>query len=104
MILLEAKGVTGFTNLQLQSKIRRFKDIFSDEGNRYPGVIPHFVLISPKKPVNIQTDKWPSWLLPDGEISWIEMALPKGLKRITRCDERGHVNAEGQWWKIIHRK
>ena len=100
-VLLEAKGVTGFTNRQLQSKIGRLRDIFGDDSNNYHGVIPHFAIVSPKKPVGIHVDSWPSWVLRNGEIPWIEMTIPDGLKRITRCNETGRVSAEGRWWRAI---
>ena len=101
IVLLEAKGVMGFTNRQLQSKIQRLRDIFGNDGDKYSRVTPHFAIISPKKPVGIRTTNWPSWVLRDGEIPWIEMPIPSGLKRITRCDERGKASAKGKWWRII---
>jgi len=99
LVLLEAKGVGGFTNHQLQSKIGGFRDIFGDGGDKYPGVIPHFITVSPKKPGRIRADGWPSWVLRNGEIPWIEMTIPDGLKRVTRCDEAGSASAEGRWWR-----
>jgi len=101
LVLLEAKGVTGFTNRQLQSKIRRLRDIFGDDGDKYPDVIPHFAIVSPKKPVGMRTESWPSWVLRDGDIPWIEMTIPDGLKRITRCDESGRASAGGRWWRTV---
>ena len=101
LVLLEAKGVMGFTNRQLQSKIRRLRDIFGHSGDKYHRVIPHFATVSPKEPVGIRTNNWPSWVLRDGKIPWIEMTIPGGRKRITRCDETGRVGAEGRWWKTV---
>jgi hypothetical protein len=37
LILLEAKGATGWTNAQMQSKAARFADIFGQDGSRWPG-------------------------------------------------------------------
>jgi len=101
LILLEAKGVMGFTNRQLQSKIQRLRDIFGDYGDKYPEVIPYFAIISSKKPIGIRTVGWPSWVLRDGEIPWIEMPIPDRLRRITKCDERGKASAEGRWWRTV---
>ena len=99
LVMLEAKGVMGFTNRQLQSKIRRLRDIFGDDGDKYPGVIPHFAIVSPKSPIGIRTDSWPSWVFRNGEIQWIEMPISDELRRITRCDEAGKASAEGRWWR-----
>ncbi len=99
LVLLEAKGVMGFTNRQLQSKIQRLRDILGVDGNKYTEVIPHFAIISPKRPVGIRTNNWPSWVLCDGKIPWIKMPIPDELKRITRCDETGKSSADGRWWR-----
>lgn len=101
LVLLEAKGVTGFTNRQLKSKIKRLEEIFGKDCEKYPNVIPHFALISRKRPVNIQTDDWPSWILNDGEIPWIEMPLPSDLMRVTRCDEKAKADANGKFWRVV---
>jgi hypothetical protein len=34
-------------------------------------------------------------MLQAGDPIWIELELPKGLRRVTRCDEDGTVSAEG---------
>ncbi|MFC1893105.1 hypothetical protein ACFLYR_03595 [Chloroflexota bacterium] len=60
LVLLEAKGVTGFTNHQLQSKIRRLRDIFGNDGNKYSGIIPHFAIVSRKRPAKIKISDWPA--------------------------------------------
>ncbi len=93
--------MTGFTNRQLKSKMRSLRDIFGHDCNEFPGTIAHFAIVSRKKPVRIRTDGWPSWMLHGGEIPWIEMPIPDGLKRITRCDETGRVSAEGRSWKTV---
>lgn len=99
IVLLEAKGVTGFTNRQLNHKVLRLKDIFGDDGCNSPSVIPHFVIVSPKKPAGIKSSGWPKWLKLNGEIPWIKMPIPAELKRITRCNEAGKASADGRWWK-----
>lgn len=101
MVFLEAKGVMGFTNRQLQSKVGRLRNIFGDGGNNYPGVIPHFAIVSPKRPIRIRTSEWPTWIKPNSEIPWIKMSIPAGLRRITRCDETGKASAKGKWWRTI---
>ncbi|MFQ5825771.1 MAG: hypothetical protein ACE5IA_00305 [Dehalococcoidia bacterium] len=101
LILLEAKGVMGFNNRQLASKAQRLKEIFGDQGKCWPGVVPHFAIVSPKEPVRLNTSDWPSWMKPDNKVRWIELAIPKGLKRLTRCEENGRPSNSGKWWKAV---
>jgi hypothetical protein len=54
IVLLEAKGVTGWSNSQMDSKAKRFQKIFGKKGDRWPGVVPHFALISPRRPNGLQ--------------------------------------------------
>jgi len=102
IILLEAKGVTGFTNSQLQSKIDRLRDIFGGSLENYRGVMPHFAIISPKKPSEIDTNGWPKWTTRDREPIWIKMAIhEENLKAVTRCDANGKPSAQGKWWRTV---
>jgi len=45
LILIEAKGVTNWTNRQMASKAKRLGDIFGEQGSRWAGVAPHFVIM-----------------------------------------------------------
>lgn len=101
IILLEAKGVTGFTNRQLQSKVQRLREIFGEEGDKWRGVVPHFAMVSPRKPVRVRSSDWPEWLKPEGMVTWVSMPLPGRLKSITRCDEEGKASARGNYWKVV---
>ena len=68
IIMLEAKGVTGWTNAQMKSKARRLRDIFGENGNKRPGIIPHFALVSPKEPQRLDAGSWPAWMKPDNKV------------------------------------
>lgn len=94
LALIEAKGVTGWKNAQLDSKVRRLRRIF-DDGPGSDLATPHFVLMSPKRPVHIEVADWPGWMrCPDGKPYWLELPLPGGLRKATRCDVGGN-NAKG---------
>jgi hypothetical protein len=102
LILIEAKGVTGWSNKQMESKAIRLKDNFGKDGNEQDGVIPYFVLMSPYKPQKIVSEKFPSWMIPGGKFNWIKLTLPekKELKSVTRCDSMGNPKISGDHWIV----
>lgn len=99
IVMLEAKGVTGWTNGQLNSKAKRLKGIFGEYGNEWPGVIPHFAIISPIEPKRLNHQEWPVWMKPNNSVPWIKLPIPKNLRSITRCDESGKRSSQGNSWK-----
>ena len=102
VIMIEAKGVTGWNNGQMASKASRLEGIFGREGNRWPSVRPHFVLTSPNQPQRLDSSAWPRWMRrTDGKPYWTRMAIPSELWRVTRCDEAGRVNRDGGHWKVV---
>jgi hypothetical protein len=104
LLMIEAKGVTGWKNKQLRNKAKRLAQIFGsgEIPDDWPTVEPHFVLASPKKSSLIDVSEWPGWMKHDGQPRWwLELALPEGLRKIVRCDENGKKNAEGNFWKIV---
>jgi hypothetical protein len=103
IILIEAKGVSGWTNKQMTSKAKRFGGIFGKQGDNWPEVVPHFVIMSPSRPKDLSTDQWPEWMAQNGEIKWLELSLPKTLKRVCRCNEHGQKNQDGQSWKVVNK-
>jgi hypothetical protein len=103
VILIEAKGVTGWTNKQMTSKANRLKDIFGNEGNFWPGVVPHFVIMSPKRTAGLEMKKWPQWMAPNGNVGWIQLEVLEGLQRVVRCNEQGGEDKGGSFWKVENR-
>ncbi len=102
LIMVEAKGVTGWTNKQATSKARRLEAIFGQGGDRWSHICPHFVIVSPREPQGLECSRWPGWMKRgDGRPYWIRMELPGGLVRVTRCSESGKVSQEGQYWKVV---
>ena len=104
IIMLEAKGVGVFTNNQMRSKASRLGQIFGEDGGGWPGVVPHFVLISPKKPTGrLQSAKWPAWMLSNNSIPWIELPIPANLKKVTRCNSDKTADKDGKCWTVLER-
>lgn len=102
LVMVEAKGVTGWTNKQATSKAARLEAIFGQRGNRWRGIRPHFVIVSPREPRGLDCGGWPGWMKrEDGRPYWMRMEIPEGLVRVTRCDARGGVTAKGGHWKVV---
>jgi hypothetical protein len=103
IVMLEAKAETGWTNKQMQSKADRLTILFGKGGKKWNNVIPHFAIISPHKPIYLETDNWSDWMKPDGNVKWLELKLPESL-RIIRCDENRKITENGMFWMVKHKK
>ena len=102
LIMVEAKGVTAWTNKQATSKARRLEAIFGQGGDRWSHICPHFVIVSPREPQGLECSRWPGWMKrSDGRPYWVKMKIPGGLVRVTRCEESGKVSREGRYWKVV---
>lgn len=103
IILVEAKGVTGWTNSQMQSKAARLQDIFGEDGRKWAHVIPHFMLMSPRKPQHLDVSGWPRWMAPEGHVPRIPLRVSTDLKRVSRCEPDGTPSARGKFWTAVNR-
>lgn len=104
VVLLEAKGATGFTNHQMTSKAARLGSIFGPEGDRWESVVPHFAIVSRRPPQQLRLEDWPTWMKrPDGTVSWMPLQMPRDrdLVRVERCDETGKPSQGGQYWHAV---
>ena len=102
VVLIEAKGATGWTNAQMQSKASRLGQIFGSEGDRHPGVVPHFCLVSPRPPKQLRVSEWPRWMCNnDGSHIWLPLKFPERRRTVTRCDAAGKRSAEGSHFRIV---
>lgn len=93
VVMIEAKGDTGWGNEQLQKKADRLRKIFS--GTNRNRVTPHFVLMSPRRPCRINVKNWPDWMY-DGHRNaphWLELPLRPTLCKVTR-----HTEDSGKVW------
>ncbi len=105
LMLLEVKAATRWSNKQLQSKADRLCAIFGAHGDTFSEVAPHFALLSPRRPERLDTAAWPEWMTQGvlgGEPIWLELAMPRNRRRVTRTDERGRPAADGSHFKVIH--
>ena len=98
LVLVEAKGVTTWSNEQLQSKADRIQRIFAPGRPGRDSVEPYFVMMSPKESEN-ETLRETREALADSNGSairtfWFPLPLPNGLVKPTRCDSKGKSNAE----------
>ncbi len=101
LILCECKAETGWTNKQLLSKAGRLVEIFGDDGKRYEEIVlVHFVLLSPKKSNRLRVNEVPSFMKTNGDIPWMQLHIPDGLQKITRCDKSGRDSINGVYWKV----
>jgi hypothetical protein len=103
IILIEAKGVTGWTNKQANSKAIRLRKIFGSDGRRWPGVNPHFLLFSPKRPKRLDISGWPTWMTVNDQVPWLEFPIPSGLRKVTSCNSTGQKDRNGQFWQANFR-
>ena len=102
VIMLEAKGVTGFTNSQFRSKVRRLAAMSEALGWERAKAIPHFALISPKQPQMLRYEGCPGWMVGrDGQVAWIPLPLPETLKKVVRCNRAGIASQQGDHWKVV---
>lgn len=101
IIMLEAKGATGWTNAQLTHKAARLGAIFGTGGTRWPGVTPHFLIASPVEPTGLLSAGWPGWMAPNGEAVWLPMPMGEGLRRVARCNAAGQASVNGTHWTIL---
>ena len=101
IIIIEAKGVTGWTNKQMASKAARLRQIFGDARAEQADVIPHFVLTSPKRSENLSSADWPVWMQGETEVAWMPLPIPGGLIRVSRADESGRASATGSHWRVF---
>ena len=101
VIMLEAKAEIAWSNKQADSKAQRLTAIFGTEGDAFPQLRPHFGLMSPRPPRLLMTDRWPSWMRsPGGAGLWMELAVPPGLRKLTKCDVSGKQAKDGGYFKV----
>lgn len=104
VVLLEAKGFMKWDVPVLKHKAGRLKEIFGESGDRFPDVVPYWVLISPMPPSEKAnwTDDLAEWMLdPDtGEPRHLLLPQPSSHKfALGRCDALGK-RKDGGHWKI----
>lgn len=103
VLLLEAKGFTGWSNSQLASKVKRLAVIF-DEGTRET-IEVRFVLVGPAAARGVRTDAWPHWLLKEGRPHFQELADPGERWAVQRLDASGTPSRDAfTQWQLKRRR
>lgn len=105
IILVEAKGVTGWTNGQMRSKAERLSALSYDAN----AVNIHLVLTSPERSSRLAKGAWvagvpKAMMASDGSYYHLAMMGLGGggdLLRVQRCDEKGKASDGGEWWRIV---
>jgi hypothetical protein len=100
VVLLEAKGYTGWTTKQLKHKCARLRGIFGETGTEFGGVVPSWVFVSPTPPPHLD---WAPWMLGPDNRGPRHLSLPQPSDHkfaIARCDEMGKKAREGGYWQI----
>ncbi|MDE2686145.1 MAG: hypothetical protein OXI16_01405 [Chloroflexota bacterium] len=101
LILLEAKGYSSWSSVQMESKMTRFRRIFGDKGDRIAGVKPIFCLTSPRPPQQLKYGEWPEWCKPANKKPyWLELPIPVNRRLVGRCDAEGNSAEHGQYFHI----
>lgn len=104
IILLEAKGVTGWTNEQMESKAKRFNELFGEDGLKQKDVVPHFLMVSPIRSERMKIEYWTGWMQSNNEPNWMELDINSSFYKITRCDKNGKPDYNGGYFNIIYNK
>ena len=88
LVLIEAKAYLHWDKPQLERKVKRLERIFGGDGQRHATVVPHFVLMTGRKPRNIRSAPLPHWKDDRTRPFLLEYRLQPRLK-ITRCTDTG---------------
>lgn len=102
VIMLEAKGVTGYSNPQFVHKVKRLVAISEAGLWQKAQARPRFALVSPKQPQQLDYKECPCWMMgPNDQVPWIHLPLPEILKKVVRCSQGGTASQEGDHWKVV---
>lgn len=104
LVVIEAKGVTGWTNKQIESKAERLEFIFGKSGQKIANVTPHFVLMSPRNSLNLRKNVFPEWMCPGGRFHWMELKNIDnfGTHRVGRLHGKNGKKYDG--WRVYERR
>ena len=94
LILVEAKGYSGWDREQMLSKSARLKHIFGKgiNGSKYSFVKPHFCLMSHTlpNPNSVAIDEWTDWMTnreKQPPYNWLKTNLPGNRLKAVRWDK-----------------
>lgn len=107
VVVVEAKGFTGWSNKQMESKALRFGAIFPEEVRAF--VDAHFVLAGPKPSAGLSTKGWPQWMANEGRLHFLEIPDPGPRWSVRRAKPQpividGESHTEWTEWRPVQRK
>jgi hypothetical protein len=97
VVLLEAKGYTRWDSAQLRRKVRRLTTIFGEDGNRFSGIVPYWIFVSPASSPPLEA---PLWMLEPGKSRVRHLTLPQPATQkvaVGHCDAQGKRKSGGYW-------
>lgn len=104
LILIEAKGVSAFSDTQLASKLERLEAVreFYDEIKTASSLVNfHFLLMSPREPKTSAVE-WPTWASKGGKLPpWLLLRLGENLLEVGQCDSARNRVGNEDYWKIF---
>jgi len=105
LVMIEAKATSGWRASQIVSKARRLGRVFGDDGQRFPSIEPHFVLMSPKQSAGLAETlavhaEVPAWMRPNGTVIWTQLQIPADRLVINRCEGSGLASKTGHHWRV----
>jgi hypothetical protein len=86
LVLIEAKGFTGWSNAQLHRKVMRLAAIFAGDLRRRFDV--HLLLAGPTPSDGLNVDTWPAWTRPGNRTQFLPISDPCALRGTALRPER----------------
>ncbi len=103
IVMVEAKAKGAWDNKQMRTKVARLTEMFGENGNRWGGVTPHWVLMSPRPNRKYALDYWSKWMKkaenPDTPY-WLGLRLPSQLSSLHQSDKNGKPTDGGDWFTV----
>jgi hypothetical protein len=87
LILIEAKGFTGWRNAPMAHKAERLSAIF--DGQLADVFDVHFMLVGPAPSKGLSTQAWPEWMKQGRRAHFVEIPDPGQRFAVRRCNEWG---------------
>lgn len=108
LVLIEAKGYTGWSNKQMASKAARLAAVCNEEVRASVDV--HFVLAGPKASAGLDTSVLPPWMKLEERVHFLEIDEPGPRWGVRRSDPEDKTDSDGntvrswQTWRPVRRR
>lgn len=103
LVLIEAKGYTGWNNKQMDSKAKRLGLIFGNgqDEKKHNNIKTYFCRISPTERNELDSKNWPKWMEKD---KWVKLRVEPRRLQVQRCDSQGGISSDGTHFRITRVK